>query len=46
MADVLQHFNSKLVDVMNTKQGNSGFLTKERYDDLLIKVNNSKNRNN
>ena len=29
---------------MDTKKANSGFLMKEKYDDLLQKENNSKNR--
>lgn len=44
MAGMLERFNSKLVNIMDTKKANSGFLTKERYDDLLKKVNNSKNK--
>lgn len=29
---------------MNTKKANRGYLTKERYVDMFIKVNNSKNK--
>lgn len=29
---------------MNTKKANRGYLTKERYVDMLIKVNNCKNK--
>ena len=37
MADMLERFNSKLVNIMDTKKANSGFLMNERYDDLLKK---------
>ncbi|XP_067129651.1 KRAB-A domain-containing protein 2-like [Centruroides vittatus] len=39
-----ERFNSKLVNIMDTKKANSGFLTKKRYDDFFKKVNNSKNK--
>ncbi|KAK2578521.1 hypothetical protein KPH14_000990 [Odynerus spinipes] len=44
MYGMLERFNSKLVNIIKTKKTNSGFLTKERYDDLLKKVSNSKNK--
>lgn len=44
MPDMLQRFNSKLVNLMNTKKANRGYLTKERHGDMLIKLNNSKNK--
>lgn len=41
---MLQHFNSKLINIMMAEKENSEFLTKERYDNLIIKMNNSKNK--
>lgn len=41
---MIECFNFKLVNIMNTKKENSGFLMKERYDDLLNKVSNSKTK--
>lgn len=44
MADMRERFNAKIVNIMNNKKANSGFLTKETYDNLLKKVNDSKNK--
>lgn len=44
MADMLERFNTKIANIMNTKKANSGFLTKNKYDDLLKKVSDSKNK--
>ena len=34
-AGMVERFNSKLVDITDTKRANSGFLTKDGYEDLL-----------
>lgn len=44
MADMLERFNFKLLNIMKTKKRNGSFLTKERYNVLLKKVTNSKNK--
>lgn len=41
---MVERFNSKLVSIMKSKKSNSGFLTRDKYDDLLKKVSDSKNK--